>query len=380
MPGISLVDVGLKWFKDIVYAVVAWFQDGIVSGYNELTVAVFGTSTPQTGSSFVFGTPTNSPWTKLHEVLVGGEITFVSLLILLLCVQGRHTIRIFNIGSAYQTRKTKKTAWTGAFLIVTWYWVGVLTLYVVDGFTIALLPDFGVVAHTMIDFLQVTLENPALAFLMALIGGIAMWVLQALFFLREILLYVFFYGMPIGVAIAYGNLPVLSQIARRMCLKFIPLAVMPLPVAVLFKGYELLFDSGTSAVVAPESPFLSYLVATSLPVLGVLIVWKLFKYATPLVTDAIGRVAGATVTAGAILGASYLAGPSVATTAARWGPKAAATHTVAQRFSSNPTESESTSADAQSPTGTTHDNVTSDAHGQQGVPAYRRTENDPGYY
>lgn len=380
MPGISLVEVGLKWFKDIVYAVVEWFQNGIVSGYNELQVAVFGTSTPQTDSSFVFGTPTNSPWVELHEVLVGGEITFISLLVLLLCVQGRHTIRIFNIGSAYHTRKTEKTAWTGAFLIVTWYWVGVLTLYVVDGFTIALLPDIDVVAYAMIDFLRVTLENPALAFLMASVGGIAMWILQALFFLREILLYVFFYGMPIGIAIAYGNLPVVSQIARQMCLKFIPLAVMPLPVALLFKGYELLFGSGTNAVVAPESPFLSYLVATSLPVFGVLIVWKLFKYATPLVTNAIGTAAGATVTAGAILGAGYLAGPRVATTAARWGPKAAATHSVAQRFSSNPSESEPTGADAQSPTGTNHDNVTRDAHGQQGVPAYRRTENDPGYY
>ncbi|MEY7849052.1 hypothetical protein AB7C87_07590 [Natrarchaeobius sp. A-rgal3] len=27
-----------------------------------------------------------------------------------------------------------------------------------------------------------------------------------------------------------------------------------------------------------------------------------------------------------------------------------------------------------------HDNVVSDAYGQRGVPQYRRTENDPGYY
>jgi len=380
MSVISLVDVGLRWFTDIISIIVEWFQSGLVEGYNSLSEEFFGTPTPPTNGNFVFGQPTTEPWIQLHEVLVMGEVTLIALLILIVTVQGRHTIRIFNFGSRYQARKVRKTAWSGVLLIVTWYWVGVLALYLVDGFTIGLLPDYNAVADSLLVFLSVSLSNPALSLLMAAIGGIAMWILQALFFLREILLYVFFYGMPIGIAIAYGNLPVVSQIARQMCLKFIPLAVMPLPVALLFKGYELLFGSGTSAVVAPESPFLSYLVATSLPVFGVLIVWKLFKYATPLVTNAIGTAAGATVTAGAILGAGYLAGPRVATTAARWGPKAAATHSVAQRFSSNPSGSEPTSADAQSATGTNHDNVTRDAHGQQGVPAYRRTENDPGYY
>ena len=379
MPEISLVDFGRKWFNDVVNTLIGWFQTGISTGYSELTAAVFGTSTPETQGSFVFGAPTNDPWIKLHDTLIGGEIMLLSLLILLICVQGRHTIRIFNIGSIYQTQKTKKTAWTGAFFIIAWYWVGVLGLYLVDGFTIALLPDLPVVAHAMVDFLSVTLDNPALALLMASIGGIAMWILHALFFLREILLYVYFYGMPIGIAIAYGNLPVLSQIARTMCLKFIPLAVMPLPVALLFKGYELLFGSGSSAVVAPESPFLSYLIATSLPVLSVLLVWKLFKYASPMATKVIGTAASATVTAGTILGAGYLAGPQVATTAARWGPKAAATHSVAQRLTSNPSENETTHTNS-TPTGTTHDNITTDAHGQQGVPTYRRTENDPGYY
>jgi len=76
------------------------------------------------------------PWPAIQEGLIGGEIMLIALLLLVMSVQGRHTIRIFNIGSAYEARKTKKTAWVGAFLIITWYWIGALALYLVDGFTV----------------------------------------------------------------------------------------------------------------------------------------------------------------------------------------------------------------------------------------------------
>ncbi|MCU4975038.1 hypothetical protein OB955_20245 [Halobacteria archaeon AArc-m2/3/4] len=381
----SLAEYGRRWFEDAVETVISWFQDGLTEGYNEITESIFGTPVPETDGSFVFGSPTNEPWTNLYSSLVAGEITLLALLILVVCVQGRHTIRIFNFGSTYEARKAKRSAWTGAFLIVTWYWTAVLTLYLVNGFSIALVPTLDELMNDLITFLEVSITNPMLALLMATVGGFAMWILQALFFIREILLYIYLYAMPLGVALAYGRLPVISHIAKRICMRFIPLAIMPLPVAILFRGYEILFSSGTDAAIAPESAFLSYLVAVLLPVFSLILVWKLFAYASPLTTRVIGGVTKGAATVGAVTGAATVAGPYAAATAAQWGPKAAAGQIAGQKLgsrggSSGSGDTNSGRGSGGGGGGTTHDNVVADAYGQQGVPQYRRTENDPGYY
>jgi len=270
----------------------------------------------------------------------------------MMSVQGRHTIRIFNIGSAYEARKTKKTAWVGAFLIIVWYWLGVLSLYIVDGFSIALMPGMASLRNAMLGFLSVTLTNPGLSLLFALIGGISMWALEALFYIREILLYVYLYGMPIAIAIGYGNIPVVSDIAMGFCRRFVPLAVLPLPAAVVFKGYDLIYGGGT---LTPQTAFLKFLVAVSLPLIALYITWKTFKYATPLTARVVGGTAKGAALIGGVAAGAYVGGAGVATTAARWGPKAAAGQAIAQKAADR------------------------GGHGtEDGAPSYRRTENDPG--
>ncbi len=365
---LSLGELGVKWFEDAVRLVTGWFRTGLSEGYQTITPLLFGTPTPTTKGALVFGMPTNAPWPMLHDALVGGEITILALLTLVVCVQGRHAVRIFNVGSAYEDRRTKRTAWTGAFLIVIWYWLAAVILMLVEGFTLALLPDIEVLIGAMQQFLTVSLVNPALGFLMASLGGAAMWVLQALFFVRSILILVYVYGMPFGIALAFANLPVISQIARGLCLRFVPLAMLPLPIALLFAGYGFLFGGGEIGLLALPSAFLQLLVATSLPVLAVWVAWKTFGYATPTVARLTGSIGRTAVTAGAIAGVSTVGGPALAAAASREGPRtavrAAAARQLAAQTSNEPTD----------------EHAVRDAHGQTGVPSYRRTENDPGYY
>lgn len=352
---VDLIDVVLEGIKDTVDWFVGLFMDGLRSGYRTISEAMFGTPTPETNGPFVFGEPTNQPWIQLQDALVGGEVVLIALLLLVMCVQGRHAVRIFNIGSTYEARKTKKTAWTGAFLIVVWYWVGTLTLYLIDGFTIALLPGIRSLTDVMIELLRGSMSNPALSLLFALAGGISMWALEALLYIRRILLYVYLYGMPIVLAVAYGNIPVLSDIARGFATRFVPLAVLPLPAAIVFKGYDLVYSADS---LSPETAFLQYLVAVSLPVIALYATWKTFKYATPLTAKALsGATRGAALVGGVAAGA-YVGHAGVATTAARWGPKAAAGHAVAEKAASR---GSSSSEDEQSP-------------------SYRRTENDPSFH
>jgi len=358
---VDLVDVVLAGGKAGVDWFIELFMEGLRSGYQTLTEAMFGTPTPETNGGFVFGEATNDPWSGIQDALVGGEIMLIALLLLVMSVQVRHTVRIFNIGNAYEAGKTRKTAWIGAFLIITWYWLGVLTLYLIDGFTLALTPDLSSIGVAMTQFLSVSITNPGLGLLFALIGGISMWTLEALFFIREILLYVYLYGMPIAFAFEYGNIPVVSEIAKGFSRRFVPLAVLPIPAAIIFKGYDLLYGSGT---LNPATLFLKYIVAVSLPVIALYLTWKTFKYATPLTAKVIGGTTKSAALIGGVAAGAYVGGAGVATTAARWGPKAAAGQAVAQQFETRNTDAatESSSEATAEPTPT---------------PAYRRTEHDP---
>jgi len=115
-----------------------------------------------------------------------------------------------------------------------------------------------------------------------------MWALQALYYIREILLYVYVYTMPIAFAFGYGNIPILSEIATGFIKRFVPLAVLPLPAAVVFKGYDLLYPRMAS----PGWFILKYLVAASLPLIALphllCLRWNTFKCATPLTAKVIG--------------------------------------------------------------------------------------------
>jgi hypothetical protein len=370
MPELPFSDFGLKWFEDIIASIIAEFLQIIRDGLTELAAAFFGTPLPQgRGTEVVFGTPAPSdePWYSIYQSVVAGEITVFALIILLLAVQTRHLVRIFNIGDGYELRQTTRSAWTGAILIVGWYWLAVLVLYLVDGLTIGLLPDVGAVGDALIEIIPSAISSPILTLVMASIGGLAMVGLIALYFIRELLLYVYLYGMPIGLALAYANVPVLSEIAQRLCRQFVPLAVLPLPAAILFQGYALLFVDGPAIV--PDTPFLSYLVVVSLPILALWVTWKTFKYATPLTARVVGGGVRGVTTVGAVVGAGYVAGPYAATTAARFGARAGLTQAATQRALGPPGEPAG---------GTTNDNVAPAVEG--GVPEYRRRENDPGYY
>lgn len=110
MSGVSLTDVRFQWFTDILEQLVEWFTEGIVDGYRAITEALFGTPVPETLNSIPVGEPQNEPWTQLYDALVAGEITLVAFLLLIVCVQGRHTLRIFNLCNPIRDRQVRRSA------------------------------------------------------------------------------------------------------------------------------------------------------------------------------------------------------------------------------------------------------------------------------
>ncbi|MXR40787.1 hypothetical protein GRX01_05455 [Halobaculum sp. WSA2] len=373
MANLPLSDYGVEWFKDILGQIIAWFREQLLRGYQTITTDLFATPLPDgTGLNVVLCSPDTgeAPWYSIYQTVVTGEVLIVSLVILFLSIQGRHFARIFNLGSPKTDRRTRRSAWTGGILIVSWYWIAVLALYMVQALTIGLIPDISQVGTAVAKLLPDAALNPVMTLVLTTVAAISLSTLKSIFFLREVLLYVYLYGMPIGLAFAFGNLPVVSRIAARFCRQFIPLVVLPIPAAVLFRGYGLLF--GGEPVVSPTRPLFGYVVAISLPVVGLYVTWKTFRYAAPLVTGALARTSRTAATLGAVAGMGAAVGGGAAATTARYGPRAGMMYAAVQRVMDGGSSQHGAST-------TTQDNVTTDRSGDGGIPAYRRRENDPGH-
>jgi type IV secretion system protein TrbL len=123
----------------------------------------------------------------------------------------------------------------------------------------------------------------------------------------------------------------------------------------VLKGYDLIYAGGS---LTPGTAFLKYLVAASLPLVALYVTWKTFKNATPLTAKVVGGATKGAALIGGVAAGAYVGGAGVATTAARWGPKAAAGHAVAQKAAARGESSDE----------------------ENSTPSYRRTENDPGIY
>lgn len=325
--------LGVRWFEGAVRLLTQWFRSPLEGRLAGLAEQFVTTPLPATGHgiSRLFTPPPTSdePWHSIYQSIVGGEVMILALLLLLSCVQGRHFVRIFNLGSAFETRRTSRSAWTGAVLIVGWYWVGLLVLYFVEAFTVVLLPDLTKLGALLVSTLPTALSNPAIALVMTVLGAAAMLCVEAMFFLRYVLLFGYLYLMPIGFAVAFGNLPILSEIASALCRRFIPLAILPLPAALLFRTYDLLFATG---YIPLPSAFLRFLVVVSLPMLCLYVSWKTFQYSNPLTARVVYRTASSAATAGVVAGVGATMGPKVGTSIALRGPAFTAGETTARRF------------------------------------------------
>jgi hypothetical protein len=360
----SLADYGVKWFTDVIGRITVWFIEMLTDGYDAITRGLLSTPTPSgSGTELVFSKPSSGdePWYSIYEATVGGEMMVFGLLVLFVCVQGRHFVRIFDIGSAHEHRRTRRSALTGGFLIISWYWIAVLMLYFVEALTIGLLPDVGAVTTALLTILPDSLSSSLLTLCMAALGAMAVVFLRVLFIIRELLLYVLLYVMPIGIAVVYGNLPIVSEIARRFCVQFVALAVLPLPGALLLRGYSLLFAGSTTIPIGGS--FFAYVVVISLPIIAAYVTWKTFSYAAPLASRAFSSAGRGALLAGTVGTAAYVAGPRAAAVASRWGTRGAAGAMIARRYGGGDHE--------QSQAHSSHER-----RRRGGRPPYRRTEND----
>lgn len=330
--GGDLSDYGLQWFRDIVTWLINWLRIATIQAFNDFSAvsgglhqgggnpSLLGTPVPSTtyNPGVIFQDPggSNQIFGRIYDATtLGGsspEMLVFSIVVLVICVQGHAMAKVFNYGNTKLARRTKKSAWVGFFAIVTWYWLGVLVLYLAQGFTTALIPDltvsggsYNTILDYMAEYVNVVisandieqpgtssvggatgvdiLRNPAFLLPLYAVGALSAFAVRTIFMLRWLVLYVYLYSMPIGIALLFGNVPYVSDIAKRFVKHFFTWLLLPLPAGALLMVYDVLFnDLQLLGQVSGSPSSVQFLVGITFPVLLLWVTWKTFTYAEPI--------------------------------------------------------------------------------------------------
>jgi hypothetical protein len=214
----------------------------IESQANGLLGLLVGTPHP----SSVFADPTTLPWTTLHQyywetmvpltlMLFGLAVGIVILL--------ESTSHLF---SGYHRARLKRRAFVGLMGILSWWWIAAFSLQLADQLARFITPDlssislFQTLSFTSIGLLGVIVT---LSVDLVLFGLIAL-----IYFTRILVLYGFVLGMPLLIVAwipGIGPFQFVSALTQRLAGFYVPLLVMTIPVALLFRLGAILGDAAT---------------------------------------------------------------------------------------------------------------------------------------
>lgn len=308
----SFAEYGAKWFTDAIRLVAGWMLDTMNGGYERLEDHAIGTPHPDGWLDYGKPAADDQPWRTLYMAVGSyqqGQIFVAGLLMMIVALYGRHVVNVFDFASAYRNRATKRKFWNGIVLVFAWWWIALTLLYFADGLTTLFMPDPGVLGREMqallpedVDPERFVLINPVTLVVMTLVGVLGFILLEAMFIVRDLIIYMYVFVGPLGIAFAFSGIPMLEDYARSILKRYFPLVMMPIPTALAFHAYY--FALTTDAL--PDSLFAKYLLYCSLPLVGVYVTWKGFTLASPLVARASRTAANAgagVATAGSVVAA-----------------------------------------------------------------------------
>jgi len=192
----------------------------------------------------VFDEPTNNSWPTIY-VYFWDVIVPLSLLLWALAIG----LVIFlestsYLFSSYHRTKLKRRAFAGLLGILSWWWLDGLARQFVHELTVYLSPDL-----SSIELFQ-TLSFGSLGAIITAITLSVDFALLAIvvliYFIREIVLYLFTLMMPILIAFwipGVGPFSLVSKFMQRLAGFYVPFLFMTVPVVLLFRLAQLLGEN-----------------------------------------------------------------------------------------------------------------------------------------
>ncbi|MFC6787132.1 hypothetical protein ACFQFH_14990 [Halobaculum halobium] len=275
----SLIEVIIEALKQFIEDLLNEVPSVIESNVEAVIKTIVGTPRPDS----VFTRPTNNAWPAMYDQY--WEFIFPLALLLWglsigIVIFLESTSYLF---SGYHRSKLKKRAFSGLLGILFWWWIAALSLRFMEALTGYLVPDisditlFETLSFGTIGVLGVALSLSVNLTLFVLVGLV--------YFVREIVLYLFVLMMPILIALwvpGVGPFTLVSGFVRRLAGFYVPFLFMTVPVAILFRLGEILGDSVT---LSPDG-IGAWITALVIPVVAVASPFVLFWQAGALLFTA----------------------------------------------------------------------------------------------
>ncbi|MDY6778972.1 MAG: hypothetical protein SV760_00160 [Halobacteria archaeon] len=214
---------------------------------------------PQNG--FFFGKPTDEPWISLYSYYSDVVLPITVLLFGVSIGVIMFTGTFGALLTGYEKSKAQRRLFIGFLFILAWWGLGSFTLRFADAIATSIAPDPNSVATAFTSKMSLSgtgmVTRAIMVFAEAIIViGVVLW-----FLLRWIGIYALMLAMPIAVALwmagVGGPLRYLSNLIEELAFKFIPLAFISIPVAVVYRVGDLLFQAYNPAAEFgnPIAPF-----------------------------------------------------------------------------------------------------------------------------
>ncbi|QLH81295.1 hypothetical protein [Halosimplex pelagicum] len=206
---------------------------------NALSVAI-GTPHPNA----VFVAPTNNPWTSIYGYF-WDVLTPLALLLWALSVG----IVIFlestsYLFSSYHRTKLKRRAFAGLLGILAWWWMDAFARQFTNELAIFLAPDLSNI--TLFETLSVSGVGALVTAITLSVDFFLIALVILIYFIREVVLYLFTLLMPILIALwipGVGPFSLVSKFMKRMAGFYVPFLFMTVPVALLFRLGQILGEN-----------------------------------------------------------------------------------------------------------------------------------------
>jgi len=221
-------------------------HDSVLQMTDLMVIVSVRTPFPEPREGFFFGAPTNEPWVSFYgyytDVVLPITLLVIGLAIAMILFTG-----IFGTFlTGYERSRAKRRLVVAFLFVLAWWGIGSFLLRFVDALAMVIAPETDVVATTLRDSMVLEGHSTVFTTFIAMFEGFTILLLVASFFVRWIGVYALMLATPIGIAfwiVDIGPFAYLSALIEELLIKFIPLAFITVPAAVVFRVAELLFGA-----------------------------------------------------------------------------------------------------------------------------------------
>ncbi|WP_436927662.1 hypothetical protein [Halosimplex amylolyticum] len=214
---------------------------GIIQNHaNDAISVIIGTPHPNA----VFTAPTNSTWPSIYGYFWDVMVPLALLLWALsigIVIFLESTSFLF---SGYHRSKLKRRAFSGLLGVLAWWWMDALARQFSNELAVFIAPDLSTIS--LFETLSLGSVGALITAITYSVDFFLLALVILIYFIREIVLYLFTLLMPVLIALwipGVGPFSLVSKFMKRLAGFYVPFLFMTVPVAVLFRLGHLLGEN-----------------------------------------------------------------------------------------------------------------------------------------